>query len=373
MTGRVSALTLSASLIVLSLNPALAIEPDAAAEALGAAMAAGTRGTSSFESAAKTGDNIEITGLTLVSSDSGDKIRFERTVIESPSEGGEGVFQSPRISVENGTISGKGTGSVASAMLTDATILDVAQADPDNFGRSLLFSHAEASGIVLDPEDQDGQVSVSRVSVDAMNWVQNEPQDVSGSVEDMTISESTFAKADFKPSALGYGDLVFDINFDVSRDPETQMMDVRDFTVAMQDGGSLTVTGEIGKVPDPAAFRKAERASVAMMEIQDLTLTIKDASLTGKILDFQAGKQGITREQYAQQIAGALPFLLAALNNQQFQNQVATAVGTFLQNPQTLTVTLDPAEPVSGAEIVQTVKTAPQTLPDKLNATIIAK
>lgn len=373
MIARTSALILSASLAAMSVSPALAIEPEAAAEALGAAMAAGTRGTSSYESATMSGGDVEITGLTLTSSDSGDTIRFERAVIESPSEDGDGVFQSPRINVENGTITGTGEGSVASGVMTDVTVLDVSGADPENFGRSILFSTAEADTIVLDPAEHDGELRIARVAMEAANWIDNEPQDVSGTVEDMTISEAAFADAVFKPSALGYGDLVFDISFDVSRDPETQLMTIDDFTMSMQDAGSLTVTGEVANVPDPAAFRKAERAAVAQTEIQNLTLTIQDQSLTGKILDFQAGKQGITREQYAQQIAGALPFLLAALNNQQFQNQVASAVGTFLQNPQTLTVTIDPEEPVSTAEIVQTAKTAPQTIPDKLNVTIQAQ
>ena len=83
-------------------------------------------------------------------------------------------------------------------------------------------------------------------------------------------------------------------------------------------------------------------------------------------------QQGLTREDYAKQIAGALPFLLAALNNQAFQNKVAGALGAFLQDPKSLTIKLAPASPVTGGEIMALAGTAPQTLPDRLNASVTA-
>ena len=98
----------------------------------------------------------------------------------------------------------------------------------------------------------------------------------------------------------------------------------------------------------------------------------QDQSLAGRILDMLAKQQGISRADYAKQISGALPFLLAALNNPAFQNQVADAVGTFLQDPKSLTVKLAPKTPVTGAEIMSIAGSSPQTLPDRLNASVTA-
>jgi hypothetical protein len=99
-----------------------------------------------------------------------------------------------------------------------------------------------------------------------------------------------------------------------------------------------------------------------------MTLRYDDKSLAGRVMDELAKQQGITREDYANQIAGALPFLLAALNNPEFQNQVAGALGTFLKQPQSLTVKLQPAAPISGQEIMEVLGSAPQTLPDRFES-----
>ena len=372
MLRRLTVLSLSASLVALSLSPALAIEPQAAAEALGAALVAGTGGKATFESASQDGSNIAVSGLTLTSHDSSDTVRFDRTLIEAPAEDGDGVFTSPRITMENGQISGESDGTLANASITGAVILEADPQAPAEIGRGMRFDVVEASDLRVTPKDRPGEVSVARATIRAGNYVNNEPQEGSGSVEDITISEEAFADSDFKPAMLGYGDLVFDVSWDAARNPDSQAVSIRDLTFTMQDGGSLTISGELGKVPDPAAFREAQQAAAAQIEIQSVTLRYEDASLAGKVLDYQAEKQGIPPEQYAQQIAAALPFLLAALNNPAFQQQVAGAVGTFLQDPQSLTVRLAPEAPISGAEIVQTVQSAPQTLPDRLNATITA-
>jgi hypothetical protein len=85
-----------------------------------------------------------------------------------------------------------------------------------------------------------------------------------------------------------------------------------------------------------------------------------------------AKQQGVSREDYANQIAAALPFLLAAMNNPEFQNEVASALGAFLKDPQSLTIKFEPTAPVSGTEIMSIVGSAPQTLPDRLNASVTA-
>ena len=73
-----------------------------------------------------------------------------------------------------------------------------------------------------------------------------------------------------------------------------------------------------------------------------MTVRYDDKSLAGRIMDMLAKQQGLSREDYAKQIAGALPFLLAALNNQAFQDKVAGALGGFLQDPKSLTIKLEP-------------------------------
>jgi hypothetical protein len=65
--------------------------------------------------------------------------------------------------------------------------------------------------------------------------------------------------------------------------------------------------------------------------------------------------------------------MLSAINNQAFQEEVATAAGNFLMNPGTIEVNVKPEKPMSAAEIMGVAQSAPQTLPDQLNVSVEAK
>ena len=91
-------------------------------------------------------------------------------------------------------------------------------------------------------------------------------------------------------------------------------MTIRDFTVQVHDGGELTIKGVVGNLPDPRALDDAGAASKASKaEVHQLTVRYLDNSLAGRILDALAKRQGLTREEYTQQLSAALPFLLLTL------------------------------------------------------------
>ncbi|HEX2255591.1 MAG TPA: hypothetical protein VHG92_02620, partial [Afifellaceae bacterium] len=218
-----------------------------------------------------------------------------------------------------------------------------------------------------------GEVSVGRIYMETGDVVDNVPQSSKGSVENITVPAEVFADSQFTPQTIGYENLVLGLTWDGSRDAAAKTLDLRDVTLSIRDGGQLKISGRFGNLPEPTALNDADAsAKAAAAEIHTLTVRYEDESLAGRILDMMAEQQGISREEYASQIAGALPFLLAALNNPEFQNEVAGAVGTFLQDPKSLTITLEPEAPVTGGEIMGLIGTAPQTLPDKLNVSVTA-
>ena len=364
---------LSGVALVASALPAAGIEPDAAAQALATAIAGGTNAKVSFDSAGEDGGNIVIGGLTVAESDGASTIRFEEAVVESPTEGGNGIFETPRISFTNGALSGESTGSLARAELTEVTVLDPATIDGDAPGQGLLFATAQANDFRVTRKDEPGELTIASMSMETGNVVDNVPQDSKGRIEDITIPPEAFAESEVGPKTIGYDQLVLDVSWDGSRDPAADTMTLRDFTLNIQDGGAFSISGIMGKLPAPTALNDPDGAAkAANMEVHTVTVRYEDASLAGRVLDFLAQQQGISREDYANQIAGALPFLLAALNNPEFQNEVAGAVGTFLKDPQSLTVKIEPEAPISGGEIMGIASTAPQSLPDRLNASITA-
>jgi hypothetical protein len=373
MPSRLLSVLLSGAVLIVSALPAAAIEPEAAAQALATAIAGGTNAKVTFDSASEDGGNVVIAGLTVADGDGDGSIRFDETVIESPTDGGGGIFETPRVSFTSGAISGESTGSLANAELTEVAVLDPASIEGNAPAQGLLFKTAQANDLKVTRTDEPGELTIASVSVEIGNVVDNVPQESKGRIEDITIPPEAFADSQMGPQTIGYDNLVLDVSWDGSRDAAAKTMTIRDFTMSVQDGGALSVSGIMGNLPAPTALNDADAAAkAAAMEVHTVTVRYEDASLAGRILDLLAQQQGISREEYANQIAGALPFLLAAMNNPEFQNEVAGAIGAFLKDPKSLTVKIQPDAPISANEIVGIATTAPQTLPDRLNASITA-
>jgi hypothetical protein len=351
----------------------LAAEPQAIADSLVAALEAGTKGQVSFGEASAEGDDVVISGLAFSDEDGETTVTFDRTVVVAPEERSEGGFEAEEIELTAGTISGQSTGSVESATITDVTVLSPEETAARQLSQGIVYSTAEAAGIRLTPPEQTGEIGIETIFIEVGDIVDDVPQASSGYVEGISVPGAMFGEGPMTPQALGYDDLQFEIRWEGGRDPATDELTVEDFTLTMLDGGSLTLTGKVGNLPfarieDPTA--SADAAS--QVTIHNVTLEYVDESLTRRILDTMAQAQGMTGEQYGQQLAAALPFMLAAINNPAFQQQLAGALGAFLQDPQSLTIEIAPESPVTGAEIMQIVSTAPQTLPDRLNANVSA-
>ncbi len=374
MSSRSLAVLLAGTAFLIGSSfPAAAIEPDAAAKALAAALVKGSKVEATYDSADFDGSNIVIEGFTISRTAEKETISFDEVVIESPTEGADGLFQSPRITFTGGTLTGDSNGTIGEAMMTEVTVLDAAQQTSGGLGDSILFHTAEATDLKVTRKTEPGEITADRIYLETGNVVDNVAQDSKGSVEGVTLPPELFPDTGFKPDAFGYDKLVVDVTWDGSRDIAARTLTIRDFTVSILDGGDLSVEGVIGELPDPRTLNDAAAASnVTKTQVHHLTIRYDDDSLAGRILDFLAKQQGLARADYANQISAALPFLLIALNNPAFQEEVTTAVTGFLQDPQSLTIDIAPEAPVSGDDLIALAKTQPGMIPDKLNASVTA-
>jgi hypothetical protein len=361
--------------VVCAWAPAAAIEPQAAADALAKAIAGGTDSTVTFDAASADGGNVVIDGLAINRNGKPEEgqIRFAKTVIEAPVEGGEGIFSAPAIEFSDGTITGEATGSIGSATLTDVTVVDPAGVAEDRPAKGVLFGSVEMLELAAEQSDEPGKVTVDRIFVEVGEYNEGVPLSSSGSVEGLTIPPEAFAKAEMGPEVLGYQQLVIDASWNGSRDPAAKTLSIEDATLSIADAGDISISAEIGNFPAPNALRGPDGSDLAgKITIQSLTVRYEDDSLTNRVLDMMAKQQGITGAEYAAQMAAALPFMLAALNNPAFQEQVTAALGAFLQNPQSITVEMLPDPPISGGELFNAAFREPQTLLDRLKPTVSA-
>ena len=399
MPSRFSALLLSGTALFALTSPALAIEPEEVADALLAVMTQGSGTEADYDEAVQEGSDIVIRGLTLTrggadaaagseaeseaeaDTNSADAaggadegtVTFDEARIASPTDSDAGVFDSPRITFSGATLEGDAAGAFAGATLTDVRVLDPKTVPGNDPGKGMLFGTAELTDLSVTPEGKTAPVTVGRIFMETGDVVDNVPQSNKGAVENLTIPPEVFAGNAVGPQTIGYQNIVLGMTWDGSRDLAAGTVNVRDFTLSMQDGGTFSMAAILGKLPAPSAMNDADASAKASeVEVHTVTLRYDDNSLTGRILDYLAQQQGITRQAYADQIAAALPFMLAALNNPEFQNQVSTALGAFLKDPQSLTVKIEPSAPISATEIMSIAGSAPGTLPDRLNASVTA-
>ncbi len=355
-------------------GPSWAIDADAVAKSFGISIAQGREDAVSFAEAFERGGQVVIVNLAVGLPEDAGTAKFTETVLEAPAENGDGTIEAATVTMTDGTIEGDDVnGSVSNAVMTDVTILPADIIKAGSLDQGILYRTAIVTGLRFLPKDDFGEVTVEKMQIETSNVIDYQAQATRGTVTGIRIPVENAPLGPMSPQSLGYEEIVLDANWDGARDPDSQVATIDTLAIAMRGGGSLTLSGELGNVPAVRPKEPQESMmTLSQLTIQSLKIRYSDDSLAGKILEAAAAKQGTTRELYAQQLAGALPFFLSMIQNPAFQNKVATAVGQFLTDPKSLTIAVQPERPVSGAELFGLVQTAPQTLPDVLGATIEA-
>ena len=375
------ALMAGPALLFLSTVPAAGIEAEAVADAIGAALTKGSRAQATYESAVLDGGNVVIKGLTFTGTTSGESVRFAEAVVESPAEGGDGLFHSPRVTFVDGAAMGEPSGSIASVTATEVTVLDPAEVRGEGFGEAILYRSAEIRDVHVSRDAEPRELAVERIAIEFGDAPGEGPRDVSGTVEGLTVSPDIFehrrlavlARARLRLEELGYDKLVFDVGWDGSWDKAAGTMTVRNSSFSFRDNATLSISGMVGNLPDPRVLNDADVvAQVAKLQVYDLIARYEENSLLGRIFDLMADEQEVSRAEYVEQLSQALPFLLASLTHAAFRDQLIAALRTFFQDPRSLTLTIDPESPISGNEIIGIAGSELGTLPDRLKASVSA-
>ncbi|KHJ56436.1 hypothetical protein LA66_07855 [Aureimonas altamirensis] len=111
---------------------------------------------------------------------------------------------------------------------------------------------------------------------------------------------------------------------------------------------------------------------ISQLYLNNARLAITDNSLTNKLLDHYAQRNGQTRDQLVQQLQAMLPSMLTYIQNPAFQTKVQEAVSAYLTNPENLSIVIAPQTPVPATQVIGAAMGAPQTLPEVLKLDITA-
>ncbi len=360
-------------------SPPPSMEAEIVARALTAALAKHSGSQITYASAESDGGKVVVRGLKV--SLGSDEITFAEAVVEAPTESTAGIFESPRVTFTDGTISGGSTGSIALVTLTAVTVLDPAKAKSDRLWESILFHTAEATNLWARRVAEPGKITVARIYIETGNVADNVAQDSSGVVENIVLPPELFTDSTLNLGTLGYEQLVLDVSWDGFFDVAAQTLSVHDFTISVENAGDLSISGSLGKVvlSDPDALQK--------IELRRITLRYAENSFAERILDYLTGQQTgqsslwplpacrppCSRADYVQQLLTETAFVLEGLNKQGLENgPIIHELGTFFHDLHSLTISIEPNPPISGEEFLRLGAALPQPLFERLRVSVLA-
>lgn len=247
-------------------------------------------------------------------------------------------------------------------------------ASNDKLPLPVTYEKVETGNISINVPADNIRITIATARVTMADFMDDLPTSGTLDVTGIDVPLSAFPPGPSSPSALGYEkNLVFDVSARGSARPETSGFALEDLTFSGADIGTLSLSVDMDNYPNFANIAQPDPMEMMAVTLKSITIRYVDNSFAVRVLDLMAQTQGMQRHEYAQQLSAALPFMLMAINNPGFQDQVVAAAESFLANPGTLEIGINPAKPLSAAEIVGLAQTAPQTLPDILNVSVKAK
>jgi hypothetical protein len=370
-----------ALLLVVSAMPALwqstaSAAPDArqVADALAAAAEATDRVKATYDNATASGDEITISGFKVVRSDF-KTITIPSVVVSGPMMREPGGFTATNISFDGGTAK-RGEDVVAwkTATVDDAVVPSPdeikAEADFRPFGKLLVsdLSIAESNlakpitaneiRVVMD-SDGDGYPTTFAAQVSGIQF----------GVEVLEDRPQEKAIVD----ALGYKEFEVNVNAAGSFDRENAAMTLETLTINTVDVGTVSINARFaGMSPGKFAAAPLDMEKRSDAKLENLQIRFDNAGVVERALDMHAALIWGTRADAVAQVNAALPLVLNFIGNDAFQAKAATAFKTFFDDPQSISFSATPREPVPLETILNTDRSALKTLPDLLGADVSA-
>lgn len=313
--------------------------------------------------------------------------------------------------------------------LGDLTLQDVSEEDDGTYRIGTFavdtFEHEEddirvsmegltVEGLVLPAEAVDDPVAgtmrydrmaVARIDVEGENGplgsLENVYADITvedddamggeGGAESFSINLAAIGDDDAPTGALqelGYSEITGSLYTEGSWSPEDGRVVLSRYEVTVEDAGTLFLSVDFsGYTPefistlqemsddsgsDDSAKGMAMMGLMQQLSFHGLTLRFEDDSLTGKLLQYTADKQGAQPSDVVGMARMIIPMQLTPFLGEELTGRVTEAVGTFLDDPQNIEIRAEPAEPVPFAVLMGGAMGAPQELVKKTGLTIEA-
>lgn len=377
--------TLATFSLGLSLSTALLASPALAQSARDQALAV-TKATIELSGGKVTWGRVEgddarftVSGTTIVKSgDNSSNVAIQTLTFVGAKTTADGGFTADEIDLDKVEVVEKDGRFTLDRGVMKRVTAKPAEVVQKSKGFADIVESFEATGLVL-VDDKNKTVPIAAVKMDTSEWVDGVPRKGSFEVRGITVPVDPKDEEMKDLVALGYGSISVDIAGSGSWDEKTGRLVLNQTTSGANMGGldiGLTIGG---LTPDVIAkFRLAGDDSAKQMELmQGLTLEKArlrwvDASLTTRVIAQQAKEQGADAATFTKQLKLMVPMMTSMIGNKGFEAKVNTAVGAYLDQPKSLTVSANPAQPLPVSQIMGAAMMAPQSLPTVLGADVAA-
>ena len=307
------------------------------------------------------GDTVTITGATLTSADGDGDFALPDLVMEGVESDGNGGYTVATATAAGFEFEEDGTTiSFGDLVVTGYTIASPDEADP--ILRSGLFESFTMGPIAVTNDGQTG-FTAAGLNMIVGEYQSGQPWTSSMVLSDFVIDTAALdePQAQQTMAALGYDSLTGDMTAKGLWDPATGLLSAEDFVISVDNAASIGLDFALGGYTVElveamqqinATAENDEAAGMAMLglmqqlEIGGASITLTDASLTNKLLEFLGQQQGTNAEGMKAFAKGMLPLGLAQLQSPEFAAKATAEIGSFLDNPGTLVVEAKPAQPI---------------------------
>lgn len=233
----------------------------------------------------------------------------------------------------------------------------------------------EIKGLKVSTNDLPAPVSLDRYRLTMSDFIQPIPTAIEGVTENavfpVSLIEEDEARALFE--ALGLDIVRYSDRMRLRWDPDTQVLSADPVSFNIEGGGSIDMEMEIGGIPR-IVFESPEQAqmAIATATVNRARITVRDAKLVSAFIAQQAKGSGLSPETLALGLADQAAGQMGPVKDTPFGQSLHGALKAFLVSPDELVLSVEPANPVPAMQIMGVLATAPNTLPQLLNATVSA-
>lgn len=340
------------------------------------------------------GSNVTLKGVTVGDTKGGSRLNIGDVQLTGVKETSGGGYKVDKVTFADINASEDKT-KITAKDLYFAGLIIPANTNGDTIDAILMYDEAHSGPVEVNVDGKQ-VIAIRESKVTTERSDDNSTLSFSAAVEGMKIDLSTVDDPNAKETieSLGLTKIDGTITMEGEWEISSGTFDISEYAFDFANIGRLDMAFSLsGYTP---AFVKSLKDTTAAMEanpnkeaaqqaaglamlglLQQLSfnsaqITFSDDGITKRSLNYAGKSQNVSGEQMAMMLKGMVPLVMAQANLPKLQNSVSSAVNAYLDNPQNITVTAEPENPVPLPMIIGAAQAAPNSLPDMLGVSVSA-